>query len=78
MVNDSCQLQPDRSAELGQTLCEGAEMPFFGCWGLYFFIRISPPFSAVEGSASQTVGADSSYPLCCLYSLSHPQGAELF
>lgn len=78
MVNDSCQLQPDRSAALGQTLCEGAEVPYFGCWGLYFFIGIDPPFRALEGSASQTVRADSSYPLCRLYSLSHPQGTELF
>lgn len=78
MVNDSCQLRPDRNTVLGQTLCEGAEMPYFGCWGLCFFTGIGPPFSAVERSASQTVGADSSYPVCCLYSLSHPQGTELF
>lgn len=40
--------------------------------------RNSPPFRAVEGSASQAVGADSSYPVCCLLFSFSPTRSRAF
>lgn len=76
MVNDSCQPQPARSTAQGQTLCEGAEMPCFGCWGID--LLTGPPSVQWKGQLPKQQEQIPHIQSAVFYSLSHPQGTELF